>query len=57
MLKSMSMHKMDNKGTIKSNFFTLCLVFRRSIPKKLPLALKIDWAPPKKYVPQSYHFS
>lgn len=32
MLKSMLMHKKDNKEKVKSNFVTLCLIFRRSIP-------------------------
>ena len=32
MLKSMSMHKRDSKGTIKSDFVTSCLTFRGLIP-------------------------
>ena len=35
MLKLMSMHKRDNKGIVKSNFFTSCLAFRGSIPTKM----------------------
>ena len=36
MLKSMSMHKKDDKGIIKFEFVN---------PNKLPLALKENWAP------------
>ena len=33
MLKSMSIHQRDNSnGTIKSNFVTLCLAFKGSMP-------------------------
>ena len=32
MLKSMSIHQMDNKGIVKSDFVTSCLAFRGSIP-------------------------
>ena len=32
MVKSMSMHKKDNLGTVKSNFVTSCLVFGGLIP-------------------------
>ena len=32
MLKSMSIHQMDNKGIVKSNFVTSCIAFRGSIP-------------------------
>ena len=31
MLKSMSIHQKDSKGTIKPNFGTSCLAFRGSI--------------------------
>ena len=36
MLKSMSIHQRDNKGTVKSNFVASCLAFRGSIPKFNP---------------------
>ena len=32
MLKIMSMHKRDSRGMVKSNFVTLCLALRSSIP-------------------------
>ena len=32
MLKSMSIHQKDSKGIVKSNFVTLYLDFRGSIP-------------------------
>ena len=31
MLKSMSIHQMDTKEIVKSNFVTLCLAFRGSM--------------------------
>ena len=31
MLKSMSMHKNDSKGRVKSDFVTSCLAFKGSI--------------------------
>ena len=31
MIKSMSMHKKDNRGETKSNFVTSCLTFNSSI--------------------------
>ena len=35
MLKFMSMHKMDSKRIVKSNFFTSCLAFSGSIPTNM----------------------
>ena len=37
MLKSMSMHKRDNKKTNKFDFVTSCVVFRGLIPIEISL--------------------
>ena len=39
--KRMSIHQMDSKGTIKSNFVTSYLVFRDSISIELTLELDL----------------
>ena len=39
MLKTMLMHKKDNKGTIKFNFVISCLVFKDSIPTRAKLTI------------------
>ena len=46
MLKSMSIYQRDNKGIVKSNFITLCLAFRGSIPTNSyqPQSSRLDTA-------------
>ena len=40
-LKSTSMHKKNNKGTMKSNFVVSCITFRGSIPTKLTIPYEL----------------
>ena len=45
MVKSMSMHKQDSKGIVKSNFVISCLTFKGLIPilPWLEIELRLPW--------------